>query len=668
MPHDTSVTQRTYLPQTSLTWDDNGQPISPRFNDVYFSKISGIDETRYVFLEQNKLSARFSQLSADQHNNRFIIGETGFGTGLNFLCTWQLFEQTASKNSQLHFFSTEKYPLHISDLSKALSLWPELSEYADLLIQSYLPTSNGFHHLCFSEGRVRLTLLVGDVLDTLPLIEAKVDAWFLDGFAPSKNPDMWQPNLFKVMSEKSNLHATYATYTVARMVRDGLTSAGFSVIKAPGFGSKRNMIYGCLSQPFKQPTHKQPWNIYPIHHDIAKTVAVIGGGLAGTSCAHSLAQRGWHVILFEQHEQLAKEASGNPQGILYAKLSAHNTPLSRLITQGYCYSLNLIRQLDKKHPGTRHACGVIQLCTSERIRNRYLQLDQQYPPEFLQFLDKTQLSNIAGIDVLHDGLFFPESGWVSPPQICQQLVQHQNIRVKTHTPIDQLLFKDNLWLMTSAGKTIFTTKTVVVAGGISTPQLPQLAHIPLQGIRGQITKITTTEQSKKLRVCICGDGYVAPATQGFHTIGATFDFNSNSSTVSHIDHEKNLSMQAKWVPSFSESSGGKSLTIDGGRAGVRSTTPDYLPLVGPVVDSRRFLNDFAKLRTNKKHSFKQTPNYLNGLYVTAGHSSRGLITCPISGELLASMINGDPAPMPIDLIDKLNPVRFLVKSLIRNKA
>ncbi|MDP0562370.1 MAG: bifunctional tRNA (5-methylaminomethyl-2-thiouridine)(34)-methyltransferase MnmD/FAD-dependent 5-carboxymethylaminomethyl-2-thiouridine(34) oxidoreductase MnmC [Candidatus Endonucleobacter sp. (ex Gigantidas childressi)] len=668
MPKETALTQRTSFPQTSLTWDANGQPISSRFNDVYFSKVSGIDETRYVFLEHNMLSDRFSQLSVGQHNNKFIIGETGFGTGLNFLCTWQLFEQTASKESQLHFFSTEKYPLHASDLSKALSLWPELSEYADQLIQSYLPASNGFHHICFSEGRIRLTLLVGDALNTLPLIDAKVDAWFLDGFAPSKNPDMWQPKLFKIMAEKSNFQATYATYTVARIVRDGLTSAGFSVIKTPGFGSKRDMIRGYLSTPFTQPTHKAPWNIYPIHHDLEKTVAVIGGGLAGTSCAHSLAERGWHVILFEQNKQLAKEASGNPQGILYAKLSAHNTSLSRLITQGYCYSLNLIRQLDKKHPGTRHACGVIQLCTSEHIRNRYLQLDQQYPPEFLQFLDKKQLSNIAGIDILHDGLFFPESGWVSPPQICQQLVQHQGIKVKTDTTIDQLCFEDNLWLMKSAGKIIFKTKTVVVAGGISTPQLSQLAYIPLKGIRGQVTKITTTEQSAKLRTCICGDGYVAPATQGFHTIGATFDFSSDSNTVSYIDHEKNLSMQAKWVPSFSESSEGTSATIDGGKAGVRSTTPDYLPIVGPVVDSRRFLEDFAKLRTNKKHSFQQKPNYLNGLYVTAGHSSRGLITCPISGELLASMINGDPAPLPIDIIDQLNPVRFLVKNLIKNKV
>ena len=376
-------------------------------------------------LEKNNLSERFRQLSPENATtDTFVIGETGFGTGLNFLCAWQQFELSAPAGAQLHFISTEKHPLSASDLAKALSLWPELSEYSAPLLDSYLPTCDGFHHLEFANGRVKLTLLVGDVLTTLPLLEAQVDAWFLDGFAPSKNPSMWQPELFQTIAEKSSEQATYATFTAARMVRDALLAAGFSVIKTRGFGLKRDMIHGQLNAA-AHPNIKRPvWNIYPTHKTDEKSVVIIGGGLSGTSCARSLAERGWQVTLLEQHEQLATEASGNPQGILYAKLSANQTALSRLITQGYCYSLNLIRQLDKKHPGTRHACGVVQLCTSESVRLRHQKLAQQFPEEFLQLLDKQQLSKLAGIEINHDGLFFPEAGWVTPPAICQQLAQH----------------------------------------------------------------------------------------------------------------------------------------------------------------------------------------------------------------------------------------------------
>ena len=187
MPSDTT----TPLQHAELDWDENGQPQSRRYGDVYFSRASGLAETAHVFLQPNRLAERFAALHDGQ---RMVIGETGFGTGLNFLCAWRLFEQQAPTGSHLHFVSVEKHPLSPEDLQRALALWPELQDLAQQLLGQYVAVNPGFQQFHF--GRVTLTLMVGDALECLGGLDAQVEAWFLDGFAPSKNPDMWQPELF----------------------------------------------------------------------------------------------------------------------------------------------------------------------------------------------------------------------------------------------------------------------------------------------------------------------------------------------------------------------------------------------------------------------------------------------------------------------------------------
>lgn len=158
---------------------------------MYFSDQSGLDETRYVFLEQNHLQQRFAALP---EGGRLVIGETGFGTGLNFLCAWQLFDHHAAPGARLHFVSVEKYPLSYADLQRALALWPELKPWADQLLAQYVAIHQGFQRLVLDAGRVTLTLLIGDALEQLPQLDAQVDAWFLDGFAPAKTPTCGPPN------------------------------------------------------------------------------------------------------------------------------------------------------------------------------------------------------------------------------------------------------------------------------------------------------------------------------------------------------------------------------------------------------------------------------------------------------------------------------------------
>ena len=276
----TNKTSSTSQVEWSRVEWNQGQPYASAFQDVYFSSDNGLLETEYVFLEGNQLSARWQNLKA----NTFTIAETGFGTGLNFLCATKLWLETAPQEAVLHFISLEKYPLNIADLTCALQLWPELQEFSKPFLAEYenlLPTEllnkaltlnkeppinkelplnkiqdfNQRKSVMLFDNRVQLTLLIGDATDCLKTINlekfslqssrsAAVDAWFLDGFSPSKNLDMWQSALFEQMAKLSNKNTTFATFTSAGAVRRGLIAAGFAVNKKVGFGKKREMLLG----------------------------------------------------------------------------------------------------------------------------------------------------------------------------------------------------------------------------------------------------------------------------------------------------------------------------------------------------------------------------------------------------------------------------------------
>ncbi len=252
------------------------------------------------------------------------------------------------------------------------------------------------------------------------------------------------------------------------------------------------------------------------------------------------------------------------------------------------------------------------------------------------------------------------------------MASHPNIKVVTNTVITQLEPGEHGWTV-KAKESEFNCKTVIIAQGTASHQLPSLDYLPLKAIRGQITQAQATPGSQKLASCVCGEGYVAPAVEGFHTMGATFNFKDSSSEVREADHAENLAMQAKYFPAMYQALGGSETAITGGRTGFRCTTPDYLPVVGPIVDRPRFLAIYEPLRKNSKLPVTETSCYLDGLYVTAGHGSRGMLSCPVSGEILATMITGEPGTasrlsMPTKLLEAVHPSRFLIRNLIRNKA
>ncbi|RQO58336.1 bifunctional tRNA (5-methylaminomethyl-2-thiouridine)(34)-methyltransferase MnmD/FAD-dependent 5-carboxymethylaminomethyl-2-thiouridine(34) oxidoreductase MnmC [Pseudomonas sp. KBW05] len=655
----------TPITHAQLDWDEQGRPHSRVFDDVYFSDQSGLEETRYVFLEQNRLQERFAALPV---GGRLVIGETGFGTGLNFLCAWQLFEQHAVAGARLHFVSVEKYPLSHADLQRALALWPELAALTEQLLAQYIAIHQGFQRIVLDNGRVTLTLLIGDVLEQLPQLDAQIDAWFLDGFAPAKNPEMWTAELFAELARLAAPGSTISTFTSTGWVRRLINAAGFKMKRTPGIGHKWEILRGeFLGWPEEAtpPTVAKPWFARPPEPRGERRALVIGGGLAGCATAASLATRGWQVSLLERHTALAQEASGNPQGVLYLKLSAHGTALSQMIVAGFGHTRRLLEHL---HRGVDwDGCGVLQLAFDAKEAQRQAQLTEAFAPQLLHLLDRDHAQLKAGIALEHGGLFFPEGGWVHPPALCQWQASHPGITVLPHHNVLDLRKTDDRWQAWDGERLLASAPVVILAGAA---EVQRFADLPLKRIRGQITRLPQTAQSQALATVVCAEGYVAPPRLGEHTLGASFDFKNEDLTPTTADHAGNLAMLRDISPDLSQRLHAD--TVDPatlqGRAAFRCTSPDYLPIVGPLADSAAFTQTYAALSKDAR-CVPDTPcPWQDGLYVNSGHGSRGLITAPLSAELLAAWLDNEPLPVPRSVAEACHPNRFAVRKLVRSTA
>ena len=634
----------------TLDWA-TGLPYSTQFEDIYFSTDSGLEETRYVFLKQNQLPERWQQPDLCQ----FTIAETGFGTGLNFLCAWQLWNALAPDKARLHFISTEKYPLTPQDMTTALALWPELADLSTQLSAQYQHLSTGWHKLMFDQGRVTLTLLIGDANDTLPQLHALVDAWFLDGFAPSKNPEMWQPGLFSAMARLSHPRTTFATFTSAGMVKRGLQASGFHVNKVAGFGRKREMLSGHFVAGESQHAISQAARVLPnnIGNQLPNMI-VIGGGIAGASTSRAFAERGWQVTLIERHAELAQEASGNPVGVIYPRLAGSDAALGRIALNGYLHLLRLLTKL-KLDSDDFDLCGVLQLAFNSREVTRCEGIiAQNFPDELVHWVDAEQASNIAGIKLSHGGLHFPSAGWVKPRALCIALANHPNITLQSSSAALKLQREGELWQVLDAHGVIAQAPYVVMASANDTMQFAQSAHCELEPVRGQITLLPASAESEALRTVVCTEGYISPASQGVHCIGATFSPNDTSLDVRDSDHEANIAMLNKLAPALKLNSTDKLQ----GRVSLRCTTSDYLPMAGPLLNS--------ELLTSNPPRHNADPAslpWLEGLYVNVGHGSKGLINAPLCAEIIASALCGEPSPVDAKLLAALDPNRVLLRKM-----
>lgn len=657
------------IKQAEIQWSD-GAPVSTQFDDVYFSKASGVEETQYVFIKHNRLPDRWIETQP----KTFTIAETGFGTGLNLLCAWQNWLAHSQPHQTLHFVSVEKFPLNKASLQQALAQWPQLSQYSEALIDVYPPLVPGWHRItlpCLSDttGNVVLHLFFGDIHDWLDQMQGRVDVWFLDGFAPSKNPEMWSDHLFHSMARLSYHQTTVATFTAASLVRRGLSSAGFSLKKAKGFGRKREMLTAQYKET-QGPTppnwiQDKPWLAAPkVPHTANSHAIVIGAGISGCATAYSLAKRGWHVTVIEQSSELASGASGNAQGVLYAKLASDMNIQSEFYLAGYLYSLHLLKNVmpDKQDWNN---CGVLQLAFSDKELKRQQQFCERFNfTDVLEWVDHKQASSIARTPLEQGGLHFKDGAWIHPKAWCESLLQHDNIQLVTQSRVLSLQQESTQWrvrVVNNNQEQTFTSDAVVVCSAFQAKQLTQLEYLPTQPIAGQVSKAANIESD--LNVVLCGDSYVTPTHNNNLNFGATYRLKSRDTNVTQEDHEFNRNKLTQNFPALSQ-------LLDSpleGRTSVRCSTPDYFPIAGAVCDASAFKQAFSELKKNKNWQFYEPAPFLKGLYLNIGHGSRGLSSAPLCGEFIAAELNGEILPIQKSHKDMLNPNRFLVAQTIKGQ-
>ncbi|MBL0447271.1 bifunctional tRNA (5-methylaminomethyl-2-thiouridine)(34)-methyltransferase MnmD/FAD-dependent 5-carboxymethylaminomethyl-2-thiouridine(34) oxidoreductase MnmC [Aeromonas veronii] len=661
---------QTSLHHARLDWNEAGTPVSSDFGDVYFSNDNGLSETRYVFLQQNRLPARFSHHDSDS----FVIGETGFGTGLNFLATMQAFLEQAPQSgngSRLHFISFEKYPLTQDDLRKALAAWPELDHLSqDLVAQWPLPVS-GCHRLHFAGGRIRLDLWFGDIKDMLPQVphraEGLVDAWYLDGFSPAKNPEMWTQELFEGLARLARPDCSIATFTCAGFVRRGLIAAGFAMKKVKGHGSKREMLVGDRTD--KQPQQTiAPWYARPAGR--AGEVVIIGGGIASAMTALSLVEQGRKVTLLCADGEPATGASGNRQGALYPLLNGEHDALSRFYSLTFGYARQRLLALAERHPIAFELCGVTQLGYDDKSAAKLAKMSQgPFPSELMHSLSTAEVEQVVGLPCGHSGVSYPLGGWLCPADLTRAAIKEAQasglLQVEYHTQVVTIAEQTDAWHIESQDGRHWQAPNLVVAAGHKLPALLPFAELPLYPVRGQVSHVPTTASLRQLKTVLCYDGYLTPMHNDQHCIGASYGRNQSSL---EFRAEEQIQNQVRLQACLPEQTWPAEVDVSGNeaRVGVRCASRDHLPVVGPVARLQGLADHYAQLQ-HDQHNAQPLPLH-PGLYVLGALGSRGLCSAPLCGELLASEICGDPLPLAADLLEALHPARYWVRKLLKGKA
>ncbi|KXI22152.1 bifunctional tRNA (5-methylaminomethyl-2-thiouridine)(34)-methyltransferase MnmD/FAD-dependent 5-carboxymethylaminomethyl-2-thiouridine(34) oxidoreductase MnmC [Photobacterium sanguinicancri] len=657
-----------------LDWNEAGTPVSNDFDDVYFSNTNGLEETRYVFLQQNGLPQRWEHFD----RRRFVVAETGFGTGLNFLALWQWFKAFRAAHpdattKELHFISFEKFPVTKADLIKAHQSWPELADVAKQLHAHYPAAVAGCQRVVLEGGMITLDLWFGDIKDCMPQVwcgeDGIVDAWFLDGFAPSKNPEMWNQNLFNNMAKLARTDCTTATFTAAGFVRRGLIEAGFSMSKAKGFGTKRDMLIGHI-EARQFGSNVKPWYQRNAAKD-TDNVAIIGGGIASASAAIALIRRGVNVTLYCADAKPAEGASGNRQGAVYPLLSGGHDAIPDFFAPAFLYARQFVEQATQYGEFEHQWCGVTQLAWSDEAKRKLGNiLANQYPEDLIKAYDQAQTEEITGVVSGHSSVHYPLGGWLCPQALTRVLIEHgQQTGLLTchyNTNVQTLTQQDGLWAISTQDEQHFQHGTVIVANGHRFTTFEQTTQLPLYPVRGQVSHIPTNETLAQLKTVLCYDGYLTPknTTADTHCIGASYGRNSTNTDFNDDEHASN---KARLIKSLPDATWPKDVEMgdNQARVGVRSASRDHLPIVGDVCRIDDLISQYSDLRDNKDIA-EAVPCY-NNLYSFLGLGSRGLSSAPLLGELIASQICGDPLPLPNDVLEALHPGRSWVRRLVRGK-
>jgi tRNA 5-methylaminomethyl-2-thiouridine biosynthesis bifunctional protein len=586
--------------QAILDWDDGETPRSRRFGDIYFSRTGGLDEARAVFLAGCGLP------QAWQGRQRFVVGELGFGTGLNVLALLQLWRDAREPSSRLNIFSVEAYPLAAADARRALAAWPELAELAAPLLEAW-PAARGFHRIDFPGLGATLDLAVLEAAEALAAWRGEADAWFLDGFSPARNPQMWREQVLQLVAQRSAAGARAATFTVAGAVRRGLAAQGFEVQRRPGFGGKAERLEARLTADA------------PVHRSQGpRRVAVIGAGIAGAALARAFKAEGLEPVVFEA-ERPGAGASGNPAALVTPRFDAGGGPPAQLHAQAFARAAALYM---RDVAAALIARGALQLETLDRDVPRFdrIAASDLFAPDALQRLSAGEVGTRLGEAADAGGLWLAPALVLEPRPVLEAWLggcERRTARVARLEP-DRGRWR----LVGPTGEDLDEADAVCIAAGWDSQAL---APLPLQPVRGQASFTAFAERP----TAAAWGGYVIPTRDGL-LFGATHDRGEEGVELRAEDHRRNLGFLARKRPALAAALGGRPLL---GRAGVRASTPDRSPLAGAVAAAP-------------------------GLHVLTGLGGRGFCLAPLLAEHVAAEALELPSPLPAPLADLVRPDRF----------
>lgn len=662
---------------SALQTDAQGVPYSVHYGDIYHSSDGAIGQARHVFLAGNGLPERW------RGRDQFVILETGFGLGLNFLASWAAWRADVQRSARLHFVSIEKHPLEAdalvqahraSRLEIAEGVLPEL---AAALRQQWPVLTPGLHQLIFEHGAVVLTLALGDVGHLLPRLRLGADAIYLDGFSPAKNPDMWQPAIFRGLAKLARDDATLATYSAAGTVRTGLQEAGFAVEKRPGYGGKRDMVVARFAPRWTVRRHAPPTAArWP-----ERRALVIGAGLAGCSAAASLAERGWQVTLLERQAQVAAETSSHRGAMLHPALSRDDNLLTRASRAGFWRTLAWLRRLEGMGPTAAiksglksgwSACGVLERAMSAGQAQALQSLlsAQALPADFVQWLAPDAATAVAGVAIPHGGLWFPQAGWAPPPALCEALLQAAGARVVLRTGVEMasMRYTGDVWQACDAqGQVLAQAPVMVLANALEAQSvlstlLPvdsrpmAAATLPLRAVRGQLSYVPQAALKTLPQTVVCGEGYLLPVSHGMLQVGASYDEDDEDRRLREASHLENLTRLTSLLPDALRHDGGAAVELTG-FVGLRCVAPDRMPLVGALPDMAA-----AVQQAGPGAHLADLPR-LPGLFALLAYGSRGLTWAPLAAECLVRAVEGEPWPIEADIAAALDPARFLLRAI-----
>ena len=632
-----------------IEWMPDGTPYSPRFGDRYHSEDGGLTQARTTFFQGCGLPEAW----AGQPQWRIL--ETGFGFGLNFLVTWAAWRADSARCRLLHFVSCEAWPVSAQDLLRAAASHPDLLPLARQLHAQWWGLLPGVHRLAFEDGRVLLTLYVGDAQAMLRQQMPQADSIYLDGFSPQRNPGMWDAQLLKAVARCCRRGTRLATWTISRPVRDALAQCGFIVRKVPGAPPKRDNLQATFDPAWEPRTALPQAAIAPPVAQPSDCL-VIGSGLSGAAVAASLARRGWQVRVLDRGTEPAAGASGLPAGVFAPHVSPDDNVLSRLSRCGVRATLQTLAAAPPLIEGEDwSACGVLERELDGKLR---LPAEWHAGPgaQWSRPADAAALE-AAGLPPATVACWHARAGWLRPARLVRALLDNPAIQWQgesTVARLERITTADGStrWQALDAdGAVLAEAAHVVIAAGYdSRPWLP--ARYPLNALRGQVSWGLRAESPQPGPTAIWppfpvnGHGNLVPQAgpqaQALWIMGSTFERGATQLPPTPAEqteaHEVNAAKLEQLLPALAA---GLSPAIAGPGAAprhwaaVRCTAPDRLPFVGPV--------DAANLP---------------GLWVCAAMGARGLTLSQLCGELLAARISGEPLPLDVRLARALGTERL----------